>query len=81
MLVLTRREGESLMIGDQIEISIIEVQGDKIRIGVTAPREIRILRKELLEEVRVTNSQAADVNVSLGALADVILSKGLDDEI
>jgi carbon storage regulator len=76
MLVLTRRTGESLMIGDEIEISIIEVQGDKARIGITAPKEIRILRKELLDEVRSTNAQAAAVEISLDALADAVRGKG-----
>ena len=76
MLVLTRRAGESLMIGDEIEISVIEVQGDKAKIGIIAPRQIRILRKELIDEVRSTNAQAADVSISLDALADAVHAKG-----
>jgi carbon storage regulator len=76
MLVLTRRAGESLMIGDEIEISVIEVQVDKAKIGITAPKNIRILRKELIDEVRSTNAQAADVSLSLDALADAVRAKG-----
>jgi carbon storage regulator len=72
MLVLTRRAGESLMIGDEIEISIIEVQGDKAKIGITAPKDVRILRRELIDEVRSTNAPAASVTVSLDDLAQAL---------
>ena len=52
MLVLSRKKGESIIIGDNIEISIIDIQGDTIRIGINAPREVQIYRKELYEEIR-----------------------------
>ena len=72
MLVLSRREGESILIGDDIEISVIEVQGDKVRLGITAPKNLRILRRELIEELTSTNALAADVGASLGALAEAL---------
>jgi carbon storage regulator len=75
MLVLTRHAGEAIMIGDEIEISIIDVQGDKAKIGITAPRDVRILRRELIDEVRSTNAQAAAVNVSLDTFADALIGK------
>jgi carbon storage regulator len=75
MLVLTRHAGEAIMIGDEIEISIIDVQGDKAKIGITAPRDVRILRRELIDEVRSTNVQAAAVNVSLDTFADALIGK------
>ena len=50
MLILTRRIGESLKIGDEIEISIVKVKGNQIVLGIEAPREISIIRSELLEE-------------------------------
>jgi carbon storage regulator len=75
MLVLTRHAGEAIMIGDEIEISIIDVQGDRAKIGITAPKEVRILRKELIDEVRSTNAQAAAVDVSLDTLADALIGK------
>lgn len=76
MLVLTRRAGESLMIGEEIEISLIEVQGEKVKIGIVAPRDIRVLRKELLDELRSTNAQAAEIGLSLGQLADAVKGDG-----
>lgn len=58
MLVLTRKTGESLMIGDEIEIKVIEIAGDKVKIGIEAPDAVRILRKELLQTIS-SNQQAA----------------------
>ena len=50
MLILTRRIGESLNIGDEIEISIVKVKGNQIVLGIEAPREISVVRSELLSE-------------------------------
>jgi carbon storage regulator len=47
MLVLTRKTNQSIMIGDEIEISVLSVAGDKVRIGIDAPREIAVFRKEV----------------------------------
>jgi len=47
MLVLSRHEGEEIIIGDQITIQVVRIRGDVVRIGVTAPREIKVLRGEL----------------------------------
>lgn len=47
MLVLTRKTNQSIMIGDDVEISILSVSGDKVRIGIAAPREIGVFRKEV----------------------------------
>lgn len=72
MLVLARRKGESLMIGEDIEITVVDIQGDKVRIGITAPRSLSVLRKELIEEVSSTNAEAAQAQVDLSALAKAI---------
>lgn len=50
MLVLTRKEGQSLIIGDNIEITIVGINGKQVKIGVEAPKEIKIMRKELLNK-------------------------------
>ncbi|MGI6112690.1 MAG: carbon storage regulator CsrA [Mahellales bacterium] len=58
MLVLTRKTGESLIIGDNIELQVIEIQGDKVKLGINAPRDVSILRKELREEIKQANKEA-----------------------
>lgn len=47
MLVLSRKEGESLLIGDGIEVSIVKVQGGQVKLAIQAPKEVKVLRKEL----------------------------------
>ncbi|MFN8152270.1 MAG: carbon storage regulator CsrA [Solirubrobacterales bacterium] len=51
MLVLTRKTNQSIMIGDEIEISILSVSGDKVRIGIDAPRDVAVFRKEVYESM------------------------------
>jgi carbon storage regulator len=52
MLVLSRRPRESIMIGDDIEVSILSVAGEKVRIGITAPRDIPVFRTEVYREIQ-----------------------------
>jgi carbon storage regulator len=59
MLVLNRKKGEAIIIGHNVEISILEVQGDNIKIGIEAPREVKIFRKEIYDEIVEANRQAA----------------------
>ncbi len=61
MLVLSRKKGQSIMVGSDIEISIVDIQGDQIRLGIDAPRNIAIHRKEVFEEIIKENKQAASV--------------------
>ena len=51
MLVLTRKTNQSIMIGDEIEVSVLSVTGDKVRIGIDAPRDIAVFRKEVYEVI------------------------------
>ena len=59
MLVLTRRLNQSIKIGDDIEIMIIEVRGDQVRLGVTAPRDVAVHRKEIYLQIQQENQNAA----------------------
>ena len=47
MLVLSRLKGESIMLGDDVEVTIVDVRGDKVRLGITAPRSVSVHRKEI----------------------------------
>lgn len=58
MLVVTRKSGESILVSDNIEISILEISKDKVKIGINAPKEVKIVRSEL-KTLRQTNEQAA----------------------
>ena len=76
MLVLARKVGQSIVINDNIELLVIEVRGDQVRLGIEAPRSIPVHRKELLEQVRDENVKAAvDINIDLVSKALVELPK------
>lgn len=65
MLVLTRKPNESVKIGDDIEISILSVSGEQIKIGIDAPRHIEIHRKEVYLEIQNENNQASQTSIDL----------------
>ena len=52
MLVLSRQKDESIMIGDNVEITIVDVRGDKVRLGITAPKEISVHRREVYDAIQ-----------------------------
>jgi carbon storage regulator len=68
MLILSRKVNEKILIGDDITISIIEIKGDQIRIGVDAPRHIRVFRQEVLAEIKAENKAALESPSSLPKL-------------
>ncbi len=59
MLVLTRLLNEAIMIGDEIEITVLEIRGDRVRIGIRAPQQVPIHRKEVYQAIREANLEAA----------------------
>ena len=61
MLVLARKKGQSIVINDNIEVVIVDIQKDVIRLGIKAPESISVFRKELYEEIAKENKKAAEV--------------------
>ena len=69
MLVLSRQRDETIMIGDDIEITIVDIRGDKVRLGITAPATIPVHRKEVYDAIQRENREAARVKMEdLGSL-------------
>src|SRR4051812_28192350 len=80
MLTLTRSVGETIRIGDDIEIHVVEVRGGTVRLGFKAPREVAIHREEVYRQIAEANLLAAEVTAdSLGALAAFAPSQGAAD--
>lgn len=72
MLVLTRKNGEIIKIGDEIEITIISSKNDQVKIGINAPKNIEVFRKEILEEIQAENEQASK---DISSLIHIIKNK------
>ena len=63
MLVLSRQRDESIIIGDNIVVTIVDVRGDKVRLGIEAPREVSVHRREIYEAIQRENRQASKIEV------------------
>ena len=73
MLVLSRQRDETIMIGDEIEISVVDIRGDKVRLGINAPTRIAVHRKEVYDAIKRENTQAARLGTTdLDSLAQTI---------
>ncbi len=67
MLVLSRQRDETIMIGDDVELTIVDIRGDKVRIGIKAPATVSVHRKEVYDAIRNENQQAAAFRGELGS--------------
>ncbi|WP_342600359.1 carbon storage regulator CsrA [Psychrobacillus sp. FSL H8-0483] len=65
MLVLSRKKDESIMIGDQIELKILSVDGDQVKVGIVAPKNVKVYRSEVYESIQQQNKEALNVSKSL----------------
>lgn len=63
MLVLSRQKNQTIMIGDKIEITVVDIRGEKVRLGITAPPEIPVHRKEVYEAIQAENREASKVRL------------------
>ncbi|MCL2880011.1 MAG: carbon storage regulator CsrA [Treponema sp.] len=60
MLILSRKISEKIMIGDDISVSVIEIRGDQVRIGVDAPRSVKVFRQEVYDAIKAENKAASE---------------------
>ncbi|HJQ05019.1 MAG TPA: carbon storage regulator CsrA [Nocardioides sp.] len=76
MLVLSRRVGESVVIGDDVTVTVLEVRGDVVRIGIDAPRSVTVHRAELLAELADANTEAASPSAdAVASLSEALKSR------
>ena len=76
MLALTRKKGESIIIGDDITITVLSVTGDSVKIGIDAPRHIPVNRREIYEQIKEQNKQAAEAaTANVAALTKLMPKK------
>ncbi|AHC14632.1 carbon storage regulator CsrA [Salinispira pacifica] len=70
MLVLTRKINEAIMIGDDIEIAVVDIKGDQVKLGIRAPRSVKVFRHEVYEAIQDENRRAAESSGDLPSLGD-----------
>jgi carbon storage regulator len=75
MLVLTRKPGQSIMIGDEVEVQVLSVAGEKVRLGITAPREVPIFRNEVYDRIENEAKGGEEEGDTAGAAVENALSR------
>lgn len=71
MLALARKLNQSIIIGNNIEITLLEIKGDQIKVGINAPKSVPIYRKEIYEQIQEENKKAAQAKVDMGSLKNL----------
>ena len=75
MLALARKVNESIMLGNDIEITLLEIKGDQVKIGISAPKSVPIYRKEIYLQIQEENKQAAGQEIDVEALKNAFHGK------
>ncbi len=76
MLILTRKVGESVAIGDDIQVSVVEIKGTQVKLGIRAPKDVTVHREEIYLKIQEENKRASQVSTdTLGSVEDMILKK------
>lgn len=71
MLALSRKKGEAIVVNNNVEITVLEVKGDQVKLGIAAPKEVPIYRKEVYVQIQKANEEAASAE-GIAALADLL---------
>lgn len=75
MLVLSRKINESIMISDEIEVVVLSIKGDVVKLGVTAPRQVEVFRKEIYELIQESNKEASLNTINIEDLNKIFRKK------
>jgi carbon storage regulator len=75
MLILSRKTNEKIMIGDEISLTIIEIRGDQVKIGIEAPKSVKVFRQEVFEAIQNENRAAAVSGANLETLSGIITAQ------
>ncbi len=78
MLILSRKTNESIMIGDQIEIAVVDIKGDHVKLGISAPRTVKVYRQEVYRAIQLENQAAARTGTNLPIIDTMLKSKDTD---
>lgn len=72
MLVLSRKKGESIMLGDNIEVVVLGVEGETVKLGIRAPKQVEVHRKEIFDAIRQENQEASSAKISTADLRGLL---------
>ena len=75
MLILSRKTNESIMIGDQIEIAVVDIRGDHVKLGIRAPRSVKVFRQEVYRAIQMENLAAAQTGTDLPIIDTMLRDK------
>ncbi|GFN32655.1 carbon storage regulator CsrA [Paenibacillus xylaniclasticus] len=80
MLILSRKRGQTIVINQNIEIIITAIDGDQVKIGIEAPREYSIVRKEVMDDVKISNREAVSTSASVDGLKKWVQSRKKEEK-
>ena len=79
MLILSRKTHESIMIGDQIEVSVVDIKGDQVKLGIDAPRTVKVFRQEVYRAIQLENRAAAKTGTDLPHIETLLKPRESED--
>jgi len=71
MLALSRKKGEALILNNDIEITVLEIKGEQVKLGISAPKQVSVYRKEVYRQIQEANKEAADNTAAVEQLANL----------